>query len=89
MAGQGQQLCRRVEDLVPYLDGLGWHPRAAVCLDTCHLFAAGHDLAADGGVAATMDMLAATLGRRAARPGARERLDGLVRLVPGPASKHR
>jgi deoxyribonuclease IV len=64
MAGQGQQLCRRVEDLGPYLDGLGWHPRAAVCLDTCHLFAAGHDLAADGGVAATMDMLAATLGRR-------------------------
>jgi deoxyribonuclease IV len=64
MAGQGQQLCRRVEDLGPYLDGLGWHPRAAVCLDTCHLFAAGHDLAADGGVAATMDLLAATLGRR-------------------------
>ena len=62
MAGQGQQLCRRVGDLGPYLDGLGWHPRAAVCLDTCHLFAAGHDLAAPGGVAATMDLLAATLG---------------------------
>jgi deoxyribonuclease-4 len=64
MAGQGQQLCRRVEDLGPYLDGLGWHPRAAVCLDTCHLFAAGHDLAAPGGVAAVMDLLAATLGTR-------------------------
>ena len=64
MAGQGQQLCRRAGDLGPYLDGLGWHPRAAVCLDTCHLFAAGHDLAADGGVAAAMDMLAATLGTR-------------------------
>jgi deoxyribonuclease-4 len=61
MAGQGQQLCRRVEDLGPYLDGLGWHPRAGVCLDTCHLFAAGHDLAADGGVAATMAALAAVL----------------------------
>ncbi|HTT49781.1 MAG TPA: deoxyribonuclease IV [Streptosporangiaceae bacterium] len=65
MAGQGQQLCRRVEDLGPYLDGLGWHPRAAVCLDTCHLFAAGHDLAAPGGAAATMAALAATLGGRA------------------------
>jgi deoxyribonuclease IV len=64
MAGQGQQLCRRGEDLGPYLDGLGWHPRAAVCLDTCHLFAAGHDLAAGDGVAATMEVLAATLGRR-------------------------
>lgn len=57
MAGQGQQLCRRVEDLGPYLDGLDWHPRAAVCLDTCHLFAAGHDLAAPGGVAAAMGAL--------------------------------
>jgi len=57
MAGQGQQLCRRVGDLAPYLDGLGWHPRAAVCLDTCHLFAAGHDLAAPGGVAAVLAAL--------------------------------
>jgi deoxyribonuclease IV len=64
MAGQGQQLCRRVGDLGPYLAGLGWHPRAAVCLDTCHLFAAGHDLAAPGGVAAAMDMLTATPGTR-------------------------
>ena len=64
MAGQGQQLCRRVGDLGPYLDGLGWHPRAAVCLDTCHLFAAGHDLAAAGGVAAAMAALADVLGRR-------------------------
>jgi deoxyribonuclease IV len=57
MAGQGQQLCRRAEDLGPYLDGLDWHPRAAVCLDTCHLFAAGHDLAVPGGVAAVMGAL--------------------------------
>jgi deoxyribonuclease IV len=57
MAGQGQQLCRRAGDLGPYLDELGWHPRAAVCLDTCHLFAAGHDLAAPGGVAAVLAAL--------------------------------
>lgn len=62
MAGQGQQLCRRIGDLGPYLNRLDWHPRAAVCLDTCHLFAAGHDLAAPGGVAATLAELAATLG---------------------------
>ena len=62
MAGQGQQLCRRAGDLGPYLAELGWHPRAAVCLDTCHLSAAGHDLAAPGGVAAAMDMLTAALG---------------------------
>jgi deoxyribonuclease IV len=57
MAGQGQQLCRQAGDLGPYLDGLDWHPRAAMCLDTGHLFAAGHDLAAPGGVAAVLAAL--------------------------------
>lgn len=44
MAGQGATLCSRMEDLGPYLDALEWHPRIGVCLDTCHAFAAGHDL---------------------------------------------
>src|SRR4051794_26064044 len=42
-AGQGQSLCAAVDDLGPYLDALGRHPRLGVCLDTCHVFAAGHD----------------------------------------------
>jgi deoxyribonuclease-4 len=50
MAGQGQMLCARAEELGPYLDALERHPKAGVCLDTCHMFAAGHDLAAPGGV---------------------------------------
>src|SRR5258708_4244161 len=25
------------------LGALGWHPRAGVCVDPCHVFAAGHD----------------------------------------------
>jgi deoxyribonuclease IV len=62
MAGQGAMLCATVQDLGPYLDALDRHPRAGVCLDTCHAFAAGHDLAAPGGVAATLDALAATAG---------------------------
>ncbi|HEY2239334.1 MAG TPA: TIM barrel protein, partial [Streptosporangiaceae bacterium] len=44
MAGQGQMLCADLGQLAGYLDVLDWHPRACVCLDTCHLFAAGHDL---------------------------------------------
>ena len=36
MAGQGQMLCATVADLGPYLELLEWHPRAGVCLDTCH-----------------------------------------------------
>lgn len=55
MAGQGQMLCARAGDLAAYLDALGRHPKTGVCLDTCHMFAAGHDLTAAGGVD---DMLA-------------------------------
>ncbi|MEV4394634.1 deoxyribonuclease IV [Nonomuraea sp. NPDC049607] len=57
MAGQGAMLCATVQDLEPYLAALDWHPRACVCLDTCHAFAAGHDLAAEGGVRETFDAL--------------------------------
>ncbi|HEY6493258.1 MAG TPA: deoxyribonuclease IV [Trebonia sp.] len=65
MAGQGQMLCARTGDLASYLAAVEQHPKAGVCLDTCHLFAAGHDLTADGGVAAALDELgAAGAGRR-------------------------
>jgi deoxyribonuclease-4 len=50
-------------DLGPYLDALGWHPRAGICLDTCHLFAAGHDLAAPGAAAALLAEFAQLAGR--------------------------
>ncbi|MFC0039301.1 deoxyribonuclease IV [Actinomadura rayongensis] len=62
MAGQGAMLCARVEDLGPFFERLDRHPKLGVCLDTCHAFAAGHDLAAPGGVAATVDALVATVG---------------------------
>ncbi|MEO3858083.1 deoxyribonuclease IV [Acrocarpospora sp. B8E8] len=57
MAGQGQMLCATVQDLGPYLEALDFHPRACICLDTCHMFAAGHDLAAPGGVAKMLEEL--------------------------------
>jgi deoxyribonuclease-4 len=62
MAGQGQFLCTSLADLGPYLEMLGWHPRAGVCLDTCHAFSAGADLAAPGGAAAALTELAGVLG---------------------------
>ncbi|GIJ68671.1 deoxyribonuclease IV [Virgisporangium ochraceum] len=61
-AGGGQCLAKRVEDLGPYLDAVDRHPMLGVCFDTCHAWAAGHDLAAPGGAAATMDALVATVG---------------------------
>lgn len=61
-AGQGFSLCSRVRDLEPYFEILGHHPRLGVCLDTCHVFAAGHDLAAPGGVKRTLDELESVTG---------------------------
>jgi deoxyribonuclease-4 len=61
-AGGGRSLAARVEDLGPYLEAVGWHPKLGVCFDTCHAWAAGHDLAAPGGMTATLDALVATVG---------------------------
>jgi deoxyribonuclease IV len=67
MAGQGQMLCGTVGDLEPYLDALEWHPHANVCLDTCHVFAAGHDLTARHGVARMLRELQAATHDRGGR----------------------
>lgn len=56
-AGQGQSLCAGVDDLAAYLDVLDHHPRAGICLDTCHVFAAGAPLDEPGGTTATLDRL--------------------------------
>ncbi|RAJ65463.1 endonuclease IV [Streptomyces sp. Amel2xB2] len=61
-AGQGFSLCSLVAELGPYFEVLGAHPRLGVCLDTCHVFAAGHDLAAPGGVKRTLDELESVTG---------------------------
>ncbi|WP_441247791.1 deoxyribonuclease IV [Kitasatospora sp. McL0602] len=61
-AGQGSSLCSRMEDLAAYADALDHHPRVGVCLDTCHAFAAGHDLAEPGGATAALDLLTAAVG---------------------------
>ncbi|MFZ4175787.1 deoxyribonuclease IV [Streptomyces griseoincarnatus] len=61
-AGQGASLCSLVEDLGPYFEQLDAHPKLGVCLDTCHVFAAGHDLAGPGGAHRALEELAATVG---------------------------
>ncbi|WP_329140669.1 deoxyribonuclease IV [Streptomyces sp. NBC_01476] len=61
-AGQGFSLCSLAEDLGPYLAALDRHPRVGLCLDTCHIYAAGHDLAAEGGVARTLAEIEAVAG---------------------------
>jgi deoxyribonuclease-4 len=56
-AGQGRSLCAGVEDLEPYLAALDHHPKAGICLDTCHVFAAGAPLDEPGGATATVDRI--------------------------------
>ena len=56
-AGQGRSLCAGVEDLEAYLDALDHHPKAGICLDTCHVFAAGAPLDEPGGATATVDRI--------------------------------
>ena len=61
-AGQGQSLVRKLEDLKNYFDALSWHPKVGVCLDTCHVFAAGHDIKSKGGMTKTLDLLVEVVG---------------------------
>ena len=61
-AGQGQSLVKRLEDLENYLKALEYHPKVGICLDTCHVFAAGHDIAKKGGMKETLDLLVQVAG---------------------------
>lgn len=63
-AGQGQSLVKRLEDLVNYLDALEHHPKVGICLDTCHVFAAGHDIKKKGGMTETLDLLVSIVGAK-------------------------
>lgn len=62
-AGQGRSLCAGVDDLEHYLQALDFHPRAGICLDTCHVFAAGAPLDEPGGTTATVDRIMECGGR--------------------------
>ncbi len=64
-AGQGQSLVKRLEDLTQYLEALEYHPKVAICLDTCHVFAAGHDIKVKGGMTETLDLLVSIVGLNA------------------------
>ena len=61
-AGQGRSLCAGVEDLAAYLEALDFHPKAGICLDTCHVFAAGAPLDEPGGASTTVDRIVAIGG---------------------------
>lgn len=47
MAGQGSSLGGELRQFEKILSRLNWHKRLGLCADTCHLFAAGHDMRTD------------------------------------------
>lgn len=61
-AGQGTGLGWRFEELGEIIRGVGGHPRLGVCLDTCHVFAAGYDLRGASGYAKTIAEFDSVIG---------------------------
>lgn len=61
-AGQGSNLGSTFEELAAILDGVEQPERLGVCLDTCHLFAAGHPIHHLDGYRETRAALDATIG---------------------------
>ncbi|HVE64074.1 MAG TPA: deoxyribonuclease IV [Mycobacteriales bacterium] len=74
-AGAAGSLAASPERLGAYLDALDRHPRVGVCVDTCHAMAAGHDLAAPGGLRRFLAAIHRIVGR------------GRIRLVHANDSK--
>lgn len=62
-AGQGTCLGGSFEELTSLLEQVRYPERVAVCVDTCHIFAAGYDFTTPEGYATTFDRLIELLGR--------------------------
>ncbi len=63
-AGQGTVIGYEIEQLRRILDGVRESERVGVCLDTCHLFAAGYDLRKPAAYESMVDELADKIGLR-------------------------
>jgi deoxyribonuclease-4 len=90
-AGQGTSLGHRFEDLAQMLDRVRAPERLGVCLDTCHLYAAGYDIATARGYDETMQTLDRLVGLARvkafhlndAKKGLGSRLDRHARIGEG------
>jgi deoxyribonuclease-4 len=61
-AGQGSNLGFRFEQIARIIDHIEDKSRVGVCIDSCHAFAAGYDLATDSGYMATWKEFDDTIG---------------------------
>jgi deoxyribonuclease-4 len=63
-AGQGSCLGHRFEHIAAMLEGVAEPARVGVCVDTCHLHAAGYDLVSPRGYERTIEELDRVVGLR-------------------------
>ena len=61
-AGAGGTLGRSFEELASLIEQAGGGKRLAVCLDSCHLYASGYDIATADGLSAVVDEFDAVVG---------------------------
>ncbi|MHB1836371.1 MAG: deoxyribonuclease IV [Solirubrobacteraceae bacterium] len=61
-AGAGGTLGRSFEELAALLDAAGGDGRLGICLDSCHLFASGHDIRTIAGLTETIDEMDRAVG---------------------------
>lgn len=64
-AGQGSSVCREFASLARVLKDSAAPERLGVCIDTCHLFAAGYELRTKAGYEETMTQLTDAVGLEA------------------------
>jgi deoxyribonuclease-4 len=61
-AGQGTSVGRSFEEIGAIINGVEQTARMAVCIDTCHIFAAGYDIATEAGYTKTFEDFEAIVG---------------------------
>lgn len=61
-AGQGTTLGYRFEELAAIIERIDDRSRTAVCIDTCHIFAAGYDISTEKGYEETFEEFDAIVG---------------------------
>lgn len=61
-AGQGTTIGYRFEELAAIIDQIEDRDRVAVCIDTCHVFAAGYDISTEGGYDSMMEEFDSLIG---------------------------
>jgi deoxyribonuclease-4 len=66
-AGQGSCIGCKFEQLATIIDGVQDPDRLGVCVDTCHIFAAGYPISSEEDYTATMRKLAMTVGLKVVR----------------------